>query len=217
MKRILCLITALLLFLVFSGCEVQETFDDFSTYIGSEKQKLPSGCELLTSMNLEQDKDGHFTVLSFMPCFSSVENGEYHSDIYKWFTLSLEQQIEDFKYCAGLVEEYAAYREWGDYFLFVTADIAYFKSVYIPEENTLYYTKGMSVYFDMYRQFGTMDAEDLADDEAGRAFLVSHNLADQKYDTIENIKSPDLVFYYVSIHDGELLEFGKEQAGVFKP
>ena len=221
MKRIVHFFTAVLLTLFIVGCQIVPK-NPFTEFISeSDRYKnltMPSGAGIL-SMSFKQDKDGHFTILDLTPKYDDNSDGKYKSDLYKWCALPHDKQIEDLKYFANIVKEYAAAKNLANYYLFISAGTPFFKFTYNPQEGALYCPDKtrMDVYYRMYNFFGTMDATQLAKDKDGQAFLVANHLAEQKYDTIENVKSPGSFYYRVDVINGSFSDSNKQWATVYKP
>lgn len=205
MKKLLPLALALILLLSACGTNASDSFNNYldksDTYSNRE---LPSGATI-KFCKLQHSGNKFYTVLDFTPYFDDTNT-------YAWAALTPKEQKEDMKYMADMVMNYAIINKWdNDYYLFIAFEAPYASFVYDYETDTLHYPNNIGVYRLMYKEFSTMDAQELLGNELGEAFLVKYGLAEIKHKKVELFNShTDPIF--VRISNGSFVQSGMEFA-----
>jgi len=207
MKKLIPIILTMLILLTACEANISDSFDNYLEKSDTYSNKaLPSGA-MLTNCNLNQDSNKYYTVLNFNVEFSD-------GDSYAWATLPQKEQKEDMKFIADMVMDYANSRDWdNDYYLYVAFETAYVSFVYDYETDTLYYPNNIGVYRLMYKDFNTIDPQELLNKENGEEFLIEHSLAKIKHKKIE-LYAPRAT-YMVYINNSRFDQTGFENSKTY--
>lgn len=144
-----------------------------------------------------------------------IGNTDFKNQIYQWITSPVNVRMDDYRECAEMVIKYAKNENWdNDYYLYVNTRNIYGSCdvVYDYEKDIIYIPNTENIYKEMYEQFGTFHAKDVAEADGGTDFIIDNNLGYWQHNELE---TKDATSYSIFLHDGKFSEYEKDKSTAY--
>ena len=144
-----------------------------------------------------------------------IGNTDFKNQIYQWITSPVNVRMDDYRECAEMVIKYAKNKNWdNDYYLYVNTRNIYGSCdvVYDYEKDMIYMPNAENIYKEMYEQFGTFHAKDVAEADGGTDFIIDNNLGYWQHNELE---TKDATSYSIFLHDGKFSEYEKDKSTAY--
>ena len=144
-----------------------------------------------------------------------IGNTDFKNQIYQWITSSVNVRMDDYRECAEMVIKYAKNENCdNDYYLYVNTRNIYGSCdvVYDYEKDIIYIPNAENIYKEMYEQFGTFHAKDVAEADGGTDFIIDNNLGYWQHNELE---TKDVTSYSIFLHDGKFSEYEKDKSTAY--
>lgn len=169
-----------------------------------------NGTEMVISELTKEDAHYPKVLLSV-----EIGNTDFKNQIYQWITSSVNVRMDDYRECAEMVIKYAKNENWdNDYYLYVNTRNIYGSCdvVYDYEKDIIYIPNAENIYKEMYEQFGTFHAKDVAKADGGTNFIIDNNLGYWQHNKLE---TKDVTSYSIFLHDGKFSEYEKDKSTAY--
>lgn len=169
-----------------------------------------NGTEMVISELTKEDAHYPKVLLSV-----EIGNTDFKNQIYQWITSSVNVRMDDYRECAEMVIKYAKNENWdNDYYLYVNTRNIYGSCdvVYDYEKDIIYIPNAENIYKEMYEQFGTFHAKDVAEADGGTDFIIDNNLGYWQHNELE---TKDVTSYSIFLHDGKFSEYEKDKSTAY--
>lgn len=169
-----------------------------------------NGTEMVISELTKEDAHYPKMLLSV-----EIGNTDFKNQIYQWITSSVNVRMDDYRECAEMVIKYAKNENWdNDYCLYVNTRNIYGSCdvVYDYEKDIIYIPNAENIYKEMYEQFGTFHAKDVAEADGGTDFIIDNNLGYWQHNELE---TKDVTSYSIFLHDGKFSEYEKDKSTAY--
>lgn len=169
-----------------------------------------NGTEMVISELTKEDAHYPKVLLSV-----EIGNTDFKNQIYQWITSSVNVRMDDYRECAEMVIKYAKNENWdNDYYLYVNTRNIYGSCdvVYDYEKDIIYIPNAENIYKEMYKQFGTFHAKDVAKADGGTNFIIDNNLGYWQHNKLE---TKDVTSYSIFLHDGKFSEYEKDKSTAY--
>ena len=80
------------------------------------------------------------------------------------------------------------------------------------EKDMIYIPNAENIYKEMYEQFGTFHAKDVAEADGGTDFIIDNNLGYWQHNELE---TKDVTSYSIFLHDGKFSEYEKDKSTAY--
>lgn len=169
-----------------------------------------NGTEMVISELTKEDAHYPKVLLSV-----EIGNTDFKNQIYQWITSPVNVRMDDYRECAEMVIKYAKNKNWdNDYYLYVNTRNIYGSCdvVYDYEKDMIYMPNAENIYKEMYEQFGTFHAKDVAEADGGTDFIIDNNLGYWQHNELE---TKDATSYSIFLHDGKFSEYEKDKSTAY--
>lgn len=169
-----------------------------------------NGTEMVISELTKEDAHYPKVLLSV-----EIGNTDFKNQIYQWITSSVNVRMDDYRECAEMVIKYAKNENWdNDYYLYVNTRNIYGSCdvVYDYEKDIIYIPNAENIYKEMYEQFDTFHAKDVAKADGGTNFIIDNNLGYWQHNKLE---TKDVTSYSIFLHDGKFSEYEKNKSTAY--
>ena len=169
-----------------------------------------NGTEMVISELTKEDVHYPKVLLSV-----EIGNTDFKNQIYQWITSPVNVRMDDYRECAEMVIKYAKNENWdNDYYLYVNTRNIYGSCdvVYDYEKDMIYIPNAENIYKEMYEQFGTFHAKDVAEADGGTDFIIDNNLGYWQHNELE---TKDVTSYSIFLHDGKFSEYEKDKSTAY--
>ena len=169
-----------------------------------------NGTEMVISELTKEDAHYPKVLLSV-----EIGNTDFKNQIYQWITSPVNVRMDDYRECAEMVIKYAKNENWdNDYYLYVNTRNIYGSCdvVYDYEKDMIYMPNAENIYKEMYEQFGTFHAKDVAEADGGTDFIIDNNLGYWQHNELE---TKDATSYSIFLHDGKFSEYEKDKSTAY--
>ena len=169
-----------------------------------------NGTEMVISELTKEDVHYPKVLLSV-----EIGNTDFKNQIYQWITSPVNVRMDDYRECAEMVIKYAKNENWdNDYYLYVNTRNIYGSCdiIYDYEKDMIYIPNAENIYKEMYEQFGTFHAKDVAEADGGTDFIIDNNLGYWQHNELE---TKDVISYSIFLHDGKFSEYEKDKSTAY--
>lgn len=169
-----------------------------------------NGTEVVVSELQKEDVTSPKVILSV-----DIGNTDFKNQIYQWITSPVNVRMDDYRECAEMVIKYAKNENWdNDYYLYVNTRNIYGSCdiIYDYEKDMIYIPNAENIYKEMYEQFGTFHAKDVAEADGGTDFIIDNNLGYWQHNELE---TKDVTSYSIFLHDGKFSEYEKDKSTAY--
>ena len=169
-----------------------------------------NGTEMVISELTKEDVHYPKVLLSV-----EIGNTDFKNQIYQWITSPVNVRMDDYRECAEMVIKYAKNENWdNDYYLYVNTRNIYGSCdiIYDYEKDMIYIPNAENIYKEMYEQFGTFHAKDVAEADGGTDFIIDNNLGYWQHNELE---TKDVTSYSIFLHDGKFSEYEKDKSTAY--
>lgn len=169
-----------------------------------------NGTEMVISELTKEDVHYPKVLLSV-----EIGNTDFKNQIYQWITSPVNVRMDDYRECAEMVIKYAKNENWdNDYYLYVNTRNIYGSCdiIYDYEKDMIYIPNTENIYKEMYEQFGTFHAKDVAEADGGTDFIIDNNLGYWQHNELE---TKDVTSYSIFLRDGKFSEYEKDKSTAY--
>ena len=169
-----------------------------------------NGTEVVVSELQKEDVTSPKVILSV-----DIGNTDFKNQIYQWITSPVNVRMDDYRECAEMVIKYAKNENWdNDYYLYVNTRNIYGSCdiIYDYGKDMIYIPNAENIYKEMYEQFGTFHAKDVAEADGGTDFIIDNNLGYWQHNELE---TKDVTSYSIFLHDGKFSEYEKDKSTAY--
>ena len=182
LSPVACVVVAVLL--LSSGCSQSERSLEWELHeylrqtLGGSDIVLPSGYSARPNcLGIDRGSGQHAThVIADLSCRDSVPESIFDGGSAK----------RDMRYIGELVIGFAKQQQWDNsYYLYVKLSSREFEALYDYERDRVWLPMIVLLLEETYREFGTLDLDQIASTEDGVEYLRRNDLADERHGELE--------------------------------